>query len=487
MITQAWKYHKLPILLSFLSLILYWVFAYSLDRSDFPTLLTLYTALFCLFYIIVQKAKTDFWLLGLLAILLRLIFIPVIPNLSQDFYRFIWDGRLLLQGFNPYLTTPESFINSGQLSIVPQAQELYNGMGTLNGSHFTNYPPINQLCFAIAAIFANKSIVGSAIVFRILIILADIGTLLYGKKLLQRLGLPIHNIFWYILNPFIIIEMTGNLHFESVMLFFVVWSLYLLHTGKWFWSAVILGLSVSVKLLPLLLLPLFFQWFMSKRDPFKKTHFRSSYPIQVRSLPTGRQVRKSVPILLKNAQQLTLFYLVTLGTVALTFAPFLTGEFAQNFGTSIALWFQKFEFNASIYYLIRWYGYQTIGWNIIADVGPKLPIVVLTIILLITFIRKNSNLIAMCTAMLFSMAIYFLLSTTVHPWYAATPLILCVFTRYRFPVVWSFTIVLSYSAYRASEFQENLWLVAAEYLLVIGFFIWEVIALKRGKRLAFFG
>ena len=474
MITQAWKYHKLPILLSFLSLILYWVFAYSLDRSNFSTLLGLYTALFCLFYIIVQKGKTDFWLLGLLAILFRILLLPVIPNLSQDFYRFIWDGRSLLEGLNPYLTTPESFITSGQVAIVPQAQELYNGMGALNGSHFTNYPPINQLCFAIAAIFANKSIVGSAIVFRILITLADIGTLIYGKKLLQRLALPIHNIFWYILNPFIIIEMTGNLHFESVMLFFVVCSLYLLHKGKWFWSAVILGVSVSVKLLPLLLLPLFFQWFMSKGCPFKKTHFRSGYPFQLR-------FRESIPTLLKNTKQLTLFYLVTLGTVALTFAPFLTGEFAQNFGASIALWFEKFEFNASIYYLIRWYGYQTIGWNIIADVGPKLPLIVIGIILLITFFRKNGHLIAMITGMLFSISIYFLLSTTVHPWYVATPLILCVFTRYRFPLVWSFTIILSYSAYGTNGFNENLWLVAVEYLVVIGYFIWEVFGNQNSK------
>lgn len=462
-----WKYHKLPILLSFLSILLYWLFAYQLERSDFSLLIGLYTGLFILFYLIVQKGKKDFWLLGLIAVLCRIVFLPVIPNLSQDFYRFIWDGRLLLQGMNPYITTPESFINSGNLSIVSEAQELYNGMGSLNGSHFTNYPPINQLCFGIAALFANKSIVGSAIVFRILIILADIGTLIYGKKLLQRLGLPIHNIFWYILNPFIIIEMTGNLHFESVMLFFVVWAFYLLHKGKWFWSAVLLGVSVSVKLLPLLLLPLFLQWFLLKNDPFKKAHFRSSYPLSLR-------FRESIPTLLQNTKRLILFYLVVLATVVLTFTPFLTGEFAQNFGSSIALWFQKFEFNASIYYLIRWYGYQTIGWNIIADVGPKLPIVVIAIILLLTFFRKNGAIISMITAMLFSISIYFLLSTTVHPWYVATPLIFCVFTRYRFPLVWSFTIMLSYSAYGASGFNENLWFVALEYLVVIGFFVWEV-------------
>lgn len=463
MIAQAWKYHKLPITLFFISLLLYALFTYQLERSNFTLLLGLYSSLFVLFYVIVQKGKADFWLLAIFAILLRLVFLPAIPNLSQDFYRFIWDGRFLLEGMNPYLYKPEGFITSGQFSVVFQAQELYQGMGTLNGSHYTNYPPINQLCFAIAAIFSGKSILGSAIVFRLLILVADIGTIVVGKKLLQRMGLPIHTIFWYALNPFIIIEMTGNLHFESVMLFFVVWAFYLLYTGKWFWSAVLLGISISVKLLPLLLLPLFFQWFMTRGNPF----------------PSGLsfnldKLRSSLPSLLKNTKKLTFYYLVVLGTVGLTFAPFLTGEFANNFGASIALWFQKFEFNASIYYLIRWYGYQTIGWNIIADVGPKLPIIVLGIILLITFLRKNASMTAMITAMLFCIAAYFLLSTTVHPWYVATPLILCVFTRYRFPLVWSFTIVLSYSAYGAGGFHENLGLVALEYVIVIGYFLWEV-------------
>jgi len=376
-IAQAWKYHKLPILLSLLSFVLYWFFAYQLERSNFLVLLG----------------------------------------------RFIWDGRLFLQGMNPYLYTPESFISTGQTTIVAQAQELYEGMGGLNASHFTNYPPVNQLCFVIAALFAGKSITGAAMVFRILILIADVGTLIVGKKLLQRMGLPIHHI------------------------------------------AVLVGVSISVKLLPLLLLPLFFQWFMGAIH-FEKVRFR-----------------ESASSLFKNTKRLVLFYLVVLGTVALTFAPFLTGEFAQNFGASIALWFQKFEFNASIYYLIRWYGYQTIGWNIIADVGPKLPIVVLGIILLITFLRKNHTMIAMITAMMFSIATYFLLSTTVHPWYVATPLILCVFTRYRFPLVWSFTIILSYSAYGANGFQENLGMVALEYGIVIGYFIWEVFFATRKKAL----
>ena len=73
---------------------------------------------------------------------------------------------------------------------IAEAATLYDGMGELNGSHYTNYPPLNQLCFFIAALFASKSIFGSIIVLRVLIIRADIGILYFGKKLLERLNLP---------------------------------------------------------------------------------------------------------------------------------------------------------------------------------------------------------------------------------------------------------------------------------------------------------
>jgi len=254
--------NKIPILLAFVSILFYFSFAYDLERTDYTKLIMLYVGLFFLFYKLVQFSKHNIKLLTWIAFCFRGIFILAIPNLSQDFYRFIWDGRMILEGINPYLYTVDSFISNSEYPVA-QAQELYQGMGALSAGHYTNYPPINQLCFVIAGIFAGKSILGSTIIIRLIIIAADFGTLYFGKKLLRKLNLPEHNIFWYILNPFIIIELTGNLHFEGVMIFFLIWSFYLLYVGKWQWAAVVFALSISVKLIPLLFLPLFYQWFMS--------------------------------------------------------------------------------------------------------------------------------------------------------------------------------------------------------------------------------
>ena len=206
---------------------LYFLFAYNLDRTNFTQLISLYLGLFIPFLYFIKKEKMNIPFLIGIAILFRLVFLFAIPNLSQDFYRFIWDGRMILEGLNPYISLPQTFIEQRSFP-VNQAVDLYKGMGELNGSHYTNYPPVNQLCFLIASIVSNSSILGSVIVMRILIILADIGIIYFGKKILEKLNLPAYHIFLYALNPFIIIELTGNLHFEPVMLFFLVWSLYLL-------------------------------------------------------------------------------------------------------------------------------------------------------------------------------------------------------------------------------------------------------------------
>ena len=188
--------YKKPLLFVVFTSFFYLSFAYDLDRSDFIKLITLYTGMFFLFYKTVQVYKGNFWLLAGLGIFFRLLFITSIPNLSQDFYRFLWDGRLVLQGINPYLISPEMYLSEGT-QIVSQAQLLYKGMGALNGSHFSNYPPLNQLLFSVAALFSGKTILGSVIFLRIIMVLADVGILYFGRKLLKQLNIDENRIFWY--------------------------------------------------------------------------------------------------------------------------------------------------------------------------------------------------------------------------------------------------------------------------------------------------
>jgi alpha-1,6-mannosyltransferase len=467
------KYSTLFI--SMLSVLCYFFFAYFLERTQFYTISFLWFFLFIGFYILLKKNTISFGTLVGFTILFRLVFLFAIPNLSQDFYRFIWDGRMILNGFNPYLYLPENFIHQN-LHPIAEAPRLYEGMGALNGSHYTNYPPLNQLCFFIAAIFASKSIFGSVIVLRTLIILADLGILYFGKKLLEHLNLPIKNIFWYLLNPFIIIEMTGNLHFEPVMLFFLIWAIYKLHQQKWIWAATLFACSVSVKLIPLLFLPLFFQWFVQQNLIANKA-------AQIRKSTALTSFKTKWSSYSKGITKLLLFYSIILAVTLLLFLPFYSSEFLSNYSSSVRLWFRTFEFNASFYYLLRAIGYLFRGYNEIAIIGKITPMLTILFLVYLSFFRNNKNGIQLLTAMLLGMCFYYFTATTVHPWYVATPLILSVFTKYRFPVVWSLVVILTYQAYANTPWKEHLWFVFIEYLVVFSFLIYEVFRQSKMNKL----
>ena len=436
------KNHKFSFLLLLSGAAFYISFGYDLQRTDFVKLITLYSALFIISWKLYTFEKTNFRFLVGIAIFFRLLFLFSLPNLSQDFYRFIWDGRMLLEGFNPYLTTPDEFFLMGR--TITGANELISGMGALSAGNYTSYPPLNQLIFGISTFLTGKSILGAVIVMRLFITAADIGVLYFGRKLLRTLNLPEKRSFWYFLNPFIIIELTGNLHFEGVVLFFLIWSIYLLHQNKWLKSAILMAGAIAVKLIPLLFLPLLFRRFSIKR---------------------------------------LLGYYLIIGLICLLFfAPIISAEFLANFSASIRLWFQKFEFNASIFYLIRWIGFQFSGYNIIGYAGPIMAVVVFFFIIWLALIRKNISTSWLLKIMLFAITFYFLLSTTVHPWYLATPLLLCIFTKYRFPLVWSFFAVLSYKAYSNKNFEENLWLIVLEYIVVFALMIYEIYKIEFQKK-----
>lgn len=470
------KLYQTPIIFVLSCVAFYAAFAYDLERADFFKLAGLYLATFYLSFKLIQMQKHNFWFLAGAALIFRLIFLFAMPNLSQDFFRFIWDGRIIAEGWNPFQFIPSELMANPNFTIS-QANSLLDGMGNLSAGHFSNYPPLNQFIFAIAGWLANNSILGSVIIFRLVIILADLGTLFFGRKLLRSVGLEEYRIFWYILNPFIIIEMTGNLHFEAVMVFFLVWSLYLLHRQKWIFSAIILGLSISVKLLPLIFLPLLFRYFLKTSTPLSQT---SKTGENINNIKTSHPDRgRSIDGLWK----LLLYYIVCISTVIVSFLPFYSEAVVLNFMESVGLWFGKFEFNASAYFIIRWFGYQARGYNIIESAGAALAVSTFLLVLILAFLRKYNSTKKLITNMLFAVSIYLVFSTTVHPWYLAIPLILSVFTEFKYVIVWTAAIVLSYYTYSNPEFEENLWLVALEYLIVCRYFIYESLDNKQKSRI----
>jgi alpha-1,6-mannosyltransferase len=154
----------------------------------------------------------------------------------------------------------------------------------------------------------------------------------------------------------------------------------------------------------------------------------------------------------------------------------------QAMMSSVGLYFNKFEFNASLYYLVREYGFWQYGYNTIQTTGWKLGLIASILILIFSF-RKglkwhsdndiNSFKILVADWM-WVLGIYFLFVTILHPWYITTLLVFSIFTSYRFPVVWTGLIFLTYTGYSSISFDEILWLTACEYILVFGYLSYEI-------------
>jgi len=180
-----------------------------------------------------------------------------------------------------------------------------------------------------------------------------------------------------------------------------------------------------------------------------------------------------------NFYKLLAFYSLVILTSILLFLPFYSSQLISNYFDSVGLWFKNFEFNASFYYLFREIGYLFRGYNEIAILGKVLPVLSVSFLLILSLFRKNDELKKLIVAMLLSLSFYYFMSTTVHPWYLATLIILASFTNYKFPVLWSFVIILSYQAYANTPWKENLWFVAIEYLILFSFMVWEFTKKKK--------
>ena len=152
------------------------------------------------------------------------------------------------------------------------------------------------------------------------------------------------------------------------------------------------------------------------------------------------------------------------------FLPFLSEVLANGYTESLGLYFQRFEFNASLYYLARWIGTLLVGYNPIAAVAPLLSILSALAIMALSWLAYQRNWgIAATFSILY--AVFLLGSAIVHPWYVLPLVALAPLLKDRAAILWSALIFLTYAGYTATGYQEILGLVAVEYGLVLTYFI----------------
>jgi len=160
-----------------------------------------------------------------LGIFFRLILIPVEPSLTDDYFRFYWDGLLNVHHISPYAYLPVDLMENGLYARFDLTEDLFNQLNS--PKYFSVYPPFLQWLFMAAAKIAGAgNLLGFIIILKFFIVCFEIGSIALIIKILTLLKKPIYNVLWYALNPLVIIELTGNLHFEAAMIFFVLLAFY---------------------------------------------------------------------------------------------------------------------------------------------------------------------------------------------------------------------------------------------------------------------
>jgi len=436
--------------------IIYFVFAFYLPRENFYILFTCYASLFIGYGLIIYyfknaeiKQNISFGKLLKYAIgfgiLLRIVLLFSVPTLTDDFYRFYWDGLLNNNGISPFEMRPSDFMaQPGELTIDGISGNLYH---KLNSPHYYSiYPPLCQFVFSIGAWLFPKSVFGALYVYKFFMLLFELASLYFLLKLIPLFKVARYSVLLYWLNPLVIIELSANIHFEAGMIMGLLGAIYYLTKSNLLQSTQ----SFFKVQKPLLNL-----------NEFKSILFFTA-AVLFKMLPL-----MFLPLLIKRLGFFKMFvYGILVITISvLAFSIYINPYQLPNLFTSIKLYFSKFEFNASIYYLARYIGYIKTGYNQIAIIGPALSKLAVVVIMLIALFSKNKKHQNLPLLIMLTLIVYLLSSVIVHPWYIAPLIALCALTNFKSVFWWSFLITLSYSHYHLNAYTENYWLISLEYSL----------------------
>ncbi len=185
------------------------------------------------------------------AVLLRLSLLTQTPALSDDIYRYIWDGRVQAARINPYRYIPAD----PHLAFLRDAQ-IYPHINRRDYAP-TIYPPLAQVFF-----WAVTRVSESVIWFKAVLLLLEGGTLWLLAQLLGALNFPRARLLVYAWNPLVLWEFSSG-HIDLLMTPLVLLALLAHCRKRSAWAGIFLGAATLVKFFPLVLLPAFYkrrQW-----------------------------------------------------------------------------------------------------------------------------------------------------------------------------------------------------------------------------------
>ena len=178
----------------------------------------------------------------LVALAMRAAVFPVSPTLSDDVYRYAWEGRVLASGGNPYMHAPSdtALAHLREREVYPRVN--HPGLRAI-------YPPLAEAGFALVA-----RTWFSLIAFKLWVVLHDLVLCAVLAWWCARRGGSAWDAIAYAWNPLVVAEYAGNAHHDPTGILWLVLALAAAERRPWSSALALIG-SVMVKLVALSALP----------------------------------------------------------------------------------------------------------------------------------------------------------------------------------------------------------------------------------------
>lgn len=184
------------------------------------------------------------WLLAV-AVASRVCVVVMSGTLSNDWVRYLWDGRLLVNGFDPYAVVPT---DPSLASIHDEA--MVAGMNS--PEYFTVYPPVSQAVFALSWWVGGGDLGRAFVAMRAMFAAVDAAACVLIVVWLRSLRIDPRYAVWYAWSPLAVVELVGAGHSEALLAAPMIGCLLALRARRDVVAGGLLAVAVWVKLFPIL-------------------------------------------------------------------------------------------------------------------------------------------------------------------------------------------------------------------------------------------
>lgn len=146
----------------------------------------------------------------LVALAMRAAVLPATPSLSDDVYRYAWEGRVLAAGGNPYAHAP------GDPALAPlRDRDVYPHVN--HPELRAIYPPLAEAGFALVARMSH-----SLLALKVWVLLHDLALCAFLSWWCARRGGSAWDAIVYAWNPLVVVEYAGNAHHDPTGILWLV-------------------------------------------------------------------------------------------------------------------------------------------------------------------------------------------------------------------------------------------------------------------------